>query len=118
MLESHGAQLAVVEALQGSKARLRVGFDAKSQLLPQRQLELLCPLSGGVTPPLRLGAAPWSLRPEAVEAARPERRAWGAAWLLLLESGETIAIADFTDLVCGGTQPAQLAACWLTLVGG
>ncbi|MFO7630207.1 MAG: ribonuclease catalytic domain-containing protein, partial [Prochlorococcaceae cyanobacterium] len=77
-----------------------------------------CPLSGDVTPPLRLGAAPWSLRPEAIEAARPERRAWGAAWLLLLESGEPVAIADFTDLVCGGTQPAQLAACWLTLVGG
>ena len=118
MLESHAAQLAVVESLQGSKARLRVGFEAKSQLLPQRQLELLCPLRGATAPPLRLGAEPWALNPAAIERARPERRAWGAAWLLLLESDETIGIGDFTDLVCGGTGPAQVAACWLALVGG
>jgi exoribonuclease-2 len=34
-----------------------------------------------------------------------------------LESDETVEIADFADLVCGGTAPAQLAACWLELVG-
>jgi exoribonuclease-2 len=35
----------------------------------------------------------------------------------LLESDETAEIRDFADLVCGGTEPAQLAACWLALVG-
>ena len=34
-----------------------------------------------------------------------------------MESDETVEIADFADLVCGGTAPAQLAACWLELVG-
>ena len=60
---------------------------------------------------------PWQLNAEVVAAAKPGRKAWGAAWLLLLESGEPVNLADFTDLVCGDQQPAQLAACWLELVG-
>ena len=53
-----------------------------------------------------------------MQAARPGRRAWAAAWLLLLESADAVSLHDFCDLVCGDTQPAQLAACWLELVGG
>ncbi|WP_368656083.1 RNB domain-containing ribonuclease [Synechococcus sp. HK05] len=117
MQESRGAQLAVVEAIQGSKARLRIGFDAKQSVLPQRQLELICPLSTGADAPQRLGASPWNLTAESLARAALSRRAWGAAWLLLLESDETVALADFADLVCGGTDPAQLAVCWLELVG-
>ena len=86
-------------------------------MLPQRQLELICPLPSGHDVPQRLGASPWALKPEALEQAALNRRAWGAAWLLLLESDETVALGDFTDLVCGGTDPAQLAVCWLALVG-
>ena len=97
--------------------RLRLGFDAKSVVLPQRQLELICPLPSGAQAPTRLGASPWSLQPETLTSARPSYRAWGAAWLLLLESDETVGIVDFADLVCGETAPAQLAACWLELVG-
>jgi exoribonuclease-2 len=67
--------------------------------------------------PQRLGALPWALKPEALAQAALSRRAWGAAWLLLLESDETVALADFADLVCGSTEPAQLAVCWLELVG-
>jgi exoribonuclease-2 len=37
--------------------------------------------------------------------------------VLLLESDETVALDEFADLVCGGTEPAQLAVCWLELVG-
>jgi exoribonuclease-2 len=106
-----------VESIQGSKARLRVGFDAKQSVLPQRQLELICPLPSGHDVPQRLGALPWALKPEALAQAALSRRAWGAAWLLLLESDETVALADFADLVCGSTEPAQLAVCWLELVG-
>jgi exoribonuclease-2 len=115
--EPRGAQLAVVEALQGSKVRLRIGFDAKQSVLPQRQLELICPLPSGSDPPQRLGASPWALKPEQLNDSGLTKRSWGAAWLLLLESGETLAIADFSDLVCGGTSPTQLALCWLKLVG-
>ena len=86
-------------------------------MLPQRQLELICPLPSGADAPNRLGALPWALKPEQLQQAGLSRRAWGAAWILLLESDETVEIADFADLVCGGTAPAQLAACWLELVG-
>lgn len=108
--------LAVVEAVQGSKLRLRLGYDAKSVVLPQRQIQLLNPLPSGVDPPVRLGVSPWQLTAERVAAARPSRREWGAAWLLLLEDGEAVSLADFTDLVCGGSQPSQRAACWLELM--
>jgi exoribonuclease-2 len=107
----------VVEAVQGSKVRLRIGFDAKQSVLPQRQLELICPLPSGADAPQRLGALPWALSPEQLTNTGLTKRSWGAAWLLLLESNETLEIGDFTDLVCGGTTPAQLSACWLELVG-
>ena len=107
----------MIEAIQGSKARLRIGFDAKQAVLPQRQLELISPLPSGADAPQRLGASPWNLRAEALQQAGLSRRAWGEAWLLLLESDETVALGEFADLVCGGTSPAQLAACWLELVG-
>ena len=107
----------MVEAVQGSKVRLRIGFDAKQSVLPQRQLELICPLPSGVDAPQRLGALPWALTPDQLNQAGLTRRSWGAAWLLMLESSETLEISDFADLVCGGTSAAQLAACWLELVG-
>ena len=107
----------MIEAIQGSKARLRIGFDAKQAVLPQRQLELISPLPSGADAPQRLGASPWNLRAEALQQAGLSRRSWGEAWLLLLESDETVALGEFADLVCGGTSPAQLAACWLELVG-
>jgi exoribonuclease II len=86
-------------------------------VLPQRQLELICPLPSGADAPQRLGASPWNLRPESLQQSCLSRRAWGEAWLLLLESDETVALEEFADLVCGGTEPAQLAVCWLELVG-
>ena len=104
--------------MQGSKLRLRLGFDAKPVVLPQRQATLLSPLPSGVEPPQRLGALPWQLTPDALQAARPPRRAWGAAWLLLLEAGSGVSLAEFSDLVCGGDGPLQRAVCWLELVSG
>ncbi|MFZ9281792.1 MAG: ribonuclease catalytic domain-containing protein [Prochlorococcaceae cyanobacterium] len=94
-----------------------VGFEAKSSLHPLRDLTRLSPLPIGADAPQRLGALPWSLSPESIRQCGPTRRSWGAAWLLLVESGETVEFADFVDLVCGGTQPVQLAACWLALQG-
>ena len=117
-LQDHrSTHLAVVEAVQGSKLRLRVGFEAKSQVLPQRQLQLICPLPSGVEPPQRLGAFPWKLTAERLVAAAPSRSAWGAGWLLLQEADQPLSLAEFSDLVCGQQEPEALAACWLALVG-
>ncbi|MFM7652808.1 MAG: ribonuclease catalytic domain-containing protein [Vulcanococcus sp.] len=107
----------MVEAVQGSKLRLKVGFDAKPVVLPQRQITLLNPLPAGVEPPPRLGVLPWAFTAEALLAARPDRRAWGAAWLLLLEAGEAVGLMDFCELVCGNDSAPVRAALWLELVG-
>lgn len=119
--DTRGAQLAIVEAVQGSKLRLHLGFDAKSVVLPQRLIQLLSPLPAGVDPPARLGASPWHLSAEALQAARPGRRAWAAAWLLLQEADEAVSLAEFSELVSSAGDPssaaAQRAACWLELVG-
>ena len=115
--DSKGNQLAVVESLQGSKARLKLGFDRKSVVLPQRQLDLICPLPSGAELPDGLGASPWKLTAEQLNSTCLNRRNWGSAWLLLLESEETVEIEFFSDLVCGGTSPSQLALCWLALMG-
>ena len=97
--------------------RLRVGFDAKQQVVPQRQLELICPLPAGASPPQRLGAFPWALNREVLSAAKPRPSAWGSAWLLLQETGDSLDLQEFCDLVYGSTEPIQLSACWLALVG-
>ena len=52
------AQLAVVIALQGSKRRLRVGFNAKEQVVPSRHVELIYPQLSGSDQPTRLGVSP------------------------------------------------------------
>ena len=87
-------------------------------MISQRQLELICPLPAGIDPPDRLASSPWQLSPTALAAAGPDRRAWGTAWLLLREGNDPISLPEFSDLVCGGTQPQHLAACWLQLMGG
>ena len=107
----------MVEAVQGSKLRLRLGFDAKPVVLPQRQVSLLSPLPAGVDPPSRLGASPWTLTADALDAARPDRRSWAAAWLLLLEAGTAVGLDEFADLTCGSDTATCRAVCWLTLLG-
>jgi len=94
-----------------------VGFDGREQSLPLRQIERLSPLPPGVEPSRRLGALPWAISAEALQAERPGRRALGAAWLLLLESATPMPLEEFADLVCGHHQPLQLACCWLELQG-
>jgi exoribonuclease-2 len=70
-----------------------------------------------VDPPQRLGDPPWQLSAEILQAARPDRRAWSAAWLLLLEAGEPVLLGEFCDLICGADTSTGRAACWLELVG-
>ena len=115
MLETREPQLAVIESAQGSKYRLRIGFTAKQQLVAKRHLDLIAPLPRGDEPPAKLGAFPWEITPESINNFIPGRREWGSAWVLLSESDETLDLQEFADLVCGATNPTQLAVCWLTL---
>ena len=64
-----------------------------------------------------MGVSPWGFTAAELQQISPTRRAWGAAWQLLLESDATTEIEEFADLVCGGSAPAQRAAAWLRLVG-
>jgi len=114
--DSKSPQLAVVIEAQGSKLRLSVGFRAKPQSLPSRQVDCLHPLPAGADAPAKLGVFPWSLDAESLESARPPRRSWGQAWVLIQESGETLEIGEFSRLVGSGDTPLQRAACWLALM--
>ena len=109
------AQLAVVVALQGSKRRLRVGFNAKEQVVPSRHVELIYPQLSGSDQPTRLGVSPWSFDLNNLNQANPTRREWGQLWVLLSESSETIDLAGFAELACGSDEPIQRAVCWLAL---
>ena len=62
-----------------------------------------------------MGVFPWLITPETLNSARPTRREWGAAWVLLLEADETLELSAFVELVCGAAGPQQSAACWLAL---
>ena len=115
MVETREPQLAVIEVIQGNKFRLRVGFNAKQQVVAKRHLELLSPLPSGDQAPTKLGAFPWKLTPEAINRASPSGREWGAAWVLLSESNETIDLASFADLFGTGEEACRRAACWIAL---
>ena len=110
--------LAVVLGLQGSKLQLAVGVAAKLQALPPRDLQLVCPLPSGASAPARLGVAPWHFSTDDLKAASPSPRDRSAAWLLLRDGGgDGLNLADWCELVCGGSQPVQRAAAWLWLHG-
>ena len=64
---------------------------------------------------MKLGVFPWLITPESLESARPTRREWGSAWVLLSEADETLDLPAFVELVCGAAGPQQSAACWLAL---
>ena len=102
-------------AVQGSKRRLSIGFRAKEQVVPARTIDLIHPLSGDVDASTRLGVFPWSFNEQDLEQASPSRRDWGEAWVLILESSETVDLAGFAELACGADAVINKAACWLAL---
>jgi len=120
LIGSKGPELALIEAIQGSRARLKAGWDGRSQALPMRQLDLLASLPGLQEPPDRLDQTPWQLVPAALAAAAPGRRDLGAAWLLLVEDPpvEGVSLEEFSELVAGSDAPATRAACWCWLQQG
>ena len=110
-----GPRLALVVELHGSKAAVVVGFEAKPERLPLRELELICPLPSGLAPAANLGALPWQLSLESLAAATPSRRDLAAAWVLLEGEGDPLALESLVDLLAPATTPQALAASWLLL---
>ena len=107
------SQLAVVLAVQGSKRRLSVGFRGKEQVVPARTIDLIHPQPGDVDPPVRLGIFPWTFDAEDLAQASPNCRDWGEAWVLILESDETVDLTQFAELACGTDAAISKAACWI-----
>ena len=101
----------------GGKAAILVGEAAKRQQHPLRELELLCRLPAGSTPPTSIKAAPWSLDGQTLQSALPRPKDFGAAWVLMQEMGGALPLADWAELVAGCDRPAVRAACWLWLQG-
>ena len=104
-------------AVQGSKRRLSIGFRGKEQVVPARLLDCIHPLPGDVDPSSRLGVFPWSFNEDDLELSSLVRREWGELWVLMLESSETVNLAEFSELVCGSDAAVNRAACWLALHG-
>jgi len=104
-----------VLAVQGSKRRLSVGFRGKEQVVPARTIDLIHPLSGDLDPSARLGVFPWTFNQQDLNQSSPNCRDWGEAWVLILESSETVDLAEFAELACGSDAAVHKAACWLAL---
>lgn len=126
---TRGPELAVIDTLSGSKAALRVGFEARRQQVPLRELDPLVSLPGTFNPPASMVAPPWGLTAELLQQQRPSSRDLGAAWLLLSEPASTAAagasshgappaampLEELVALVAPADTPAARAACWLVL---
>jgi hypothetical protein len=89
--------LALVSDLHGSKAAVLVGFEAKPERLPLRDLDLIAPLPPGAAPAASLGALPWHISAAALTAATPSRRDLAAAWLLLEGDDGPMALDALVD---------------------
>ncbi|KZR88032.1 Exoribonuclease 2 [Synechococcus sp. MIT S9509] len=76
---------------------------------------MIHPLPGDVDPSARLGAFPWTFSQQDLDQSSPSCRDWGEAWVLILESGETVDLAGFAELACGIDAAVNKAACWLAL---
>ena len=94
---------------------MSVGFRGKEQVVPARTIELIHPQPGDVDPSSRLGVFPWTFDEEDLVQASPNCRDWGEAWVLILESGETVDLSGFAELACGTDAAISKAACWLAL---
>ena len=118
LVDGKGPQLALVQAVRGSRADLSVGLQARPLQTPLRLLELIS-ASPAQDPARQLGHSPWNLNGARLEAALPSRRELAAAWLLLSgdSAGVPLDLASLVDLVGDAADPAQRAACWLWLQG-
>jgi exoribonuclease-2 len=117
-------QIAIVRALQGSRAHVNLLLQEKALVLPTRQLELLVSSQDlAFSSPSAAGDSPSHFTTETLQGATPRRRDLGTAWVLLLNDALAespslgLSLAAFTELVCGRSDPLHRCACWLWLQG-
>ena len=110
-----GPRLALVSDLHGGKAAVLVGFEAKPERLPLRELDLIAPLPPGAAPAASLGALPWQLSATTLAAATPSRQDLAAAWLLLEGEDGPMTLGALVELLAPAATAQALAACWLLL---
>ena len=118
--DARGSQLGIVQSVRGSKVELRSGFDGRLHQVPLRDVDRIAalpPTAAGT--PGRLGDPPWSLSPAGLTASRPSCRAFGEAWVVLVEEPVPWEgfLPDLADLLGSAADPSLLAACWLWLHG-
>ncbi|MBD2423179.1 RNB domain-containing ribonuclease [Cyanobium sp. FACHB-13342] len=94
-----------------------MGGSGRQQIIPLRQLQLLCPLPGLATVPQRVSQPPWGINEASLAAALPPRRDFGAAWLLLQDDGAALPLDQWVELVCSQRDGLAVAACWLWCQG-
>ncbi len=120
VVEQRGAQLGVLQGIQGSRGEVSLGPEGRALSLPLRLVEVIArPLEAG-DPARSILQSPWHLNPERLAAARPRARDVASAWLLLRETGgsqeaESFPLGAFTSLLGDGEDPSQRAGCWLWL---
>jgi exoribonuclease-2 len=117
LTEEGRSQIAVVVGLRGTRADLRPGSQTATVTRGVRQIDPIAALPEGKPPPERIGQSPWFLEEPGLRGALPPRREFGAAWLLLAESGEAADLGGFAALVGEGDTPLLRAVCWLWLHG-
>lgn len=115
--DERGPQVAVVLTVQSTKASVAIGGSGRQQIIPLRQLQLLCPLPGLATVPQRVSQPPWGINEASLAAALPPRRDFGAAWLLLQDDGAALPLDQWVELVCSQRDGLAVAACWLWCQG-
>ncbi len=117
LCDERGPQVAIVLSVQNTKASVAIGASARQQILPLRQLQVLCPLPALSTVPQRLSQAPWGINDATLSAALPPRRDFGAAWLLLHGDALAQPLAEWVELVCSRRDGLAIASCWLWCQG-
>jgi exoribonuclease-2 len=117
-----GPRLAVITAIQGSKASLSIGFEARSERCHLRELDLIAPgptapgsNAPGSLAPCSLTGAPWLFSHDLLSQANPSRRDLAAAWLLLEHDTSWLSLKAFTELLLPQADALHLAATWLLL---
>ncbi|MEB3169149.1 MAG: RNB domain-containing ribonuclease [Synechococcaceae cyanobacterium] len=117
LIEAGQPQLAVIQAIKGSRADLLVGSQAKPLQRPLRQLDSIACGPDPQSPARGILQPPWCLDRAQLEAWTPPRRDVGAAWILLADQPDPLSLADFCDLLGGADEPSARCACWFWLQG-
>ena len=115
VLDGRNHEIGVLLAIEGKRCSVSLGLQGRLHKLPMRQLCRIAQSPLGSALADRVSATPWCISAASLSAARPPRRALGLAWVVLAESGETIDLDGWFDLLEPSLTPEQRAAAWLWL---